>query len=181
MPKIVHREFFDGSRERLDRLGMMNIWTELEAVLTAFEINFVKTDEVNAGAKLRKLLSGRFRSRRMWRTKCSQGNGWTGSHQVQGATVSLGVQLQFSVPAESDLLLVNLQYLRDELATGRIDVGALVVPSDNLCQFLTDGVARISDALKAVERTGASYLPLVILALDHDRTPHEDAPPLLHF
>jgi len=82
--------------------------------------------------------------------------------------VCLGAQIQLSVSAESDLLLVDLQYLRDEIAGGKIDVGVIVVPSDKLAYFLTNGVVRYSDAVTAVERAQASYLPLVVLALEHD-------------
>ncbi len=70
--------------------------------------------------------------------------------------------------AESDLLLLNLQYLRDDIAAGRIDVGAMVVASNNLANFLAKGVADFGAAVKAVDHAGASYLPLVVLALDHD-------------
>jgi hypothetical protein len=80
--------------------------------------------------------------------------------------VCLGVEVQFS--ARSDLLIVDVQHLRDEITEGRIDVGVIVVPSNKLAYFLTDRVARYTDAVKAVERARASDLPLAVLALEHD-------------
>lgn len=89
-------------------------------------------------------------------------------HTVNGTRVCLGVEIQFSVPAASDLIFVDLQYLCDEIIAGQIDVGVIVVPSDKLAYFLTDRVARYTDAVKAVERARATDLPLAVLALEHD-------------
>lgn len=61
-----------------------------------------------------------------------------------------------------------MQHLRDEITEGRIDVGVIVVPSNKLAYFLTDRVARYTDAVKAVERARASDLPLAVIALEHD-------------
>jgi len=117
---------------------------------------------------LRKLIDARFRSTSGWKGKRFGGVNWTRCHKIGEIRVCLGAQIQLSVSAESDLLLVDLQYLRDEIAGGKIDVGVIVVPSDKLAYFLTNGVVRYSDAVTAVERAQASYLPLVVLALEHD-------------
>ena len=61
---------------------------------------------------------------------------WTKCHNVNGTRVCLGVEIQFS--AQSDLLIVDVQYLQDEIVEGRIDVGVIVVPSNKLAYFLTD-------------------------------------------
>jgi hypothetical protein len=167
MPKLTERAFFGGSEERLDRLGLINVWKELENILTNFQLCLDKGDNKDSGIVLRKLIDARFRSTR-WKGKRSGGVNWTRCHKIGDVNVCVGAQIQLSVSAESDLLLVDLQYLRDEISGGRIDVGVMVVPSNNLAYFLTDGVARYSDAVKAVERAGASYLPLAVLALEHD-------------
>jgi len=93
---------------------------------------------------------------------------WTRCHKIRDVHVCLGAQIQLSVSAKSDLLLVDLQFLRDEIAEGRIDVRVIIDPSDKLACFLTDGVVRYHDAIRAVERAQASYLPLAVLALEHD-------------
>ena len=74
--------------------------------------------------------------------------------------------MQFSVTPESDRILVDLHYLCNGIIEGRIDVGVLVVASNN--SFPNRRVARYSDAVKAVERARASDLPLAVLALEHD-------------
>jgi hypothetical protein len=168
MPKLTERAFFGGSYERLDRLGLSNVWKELESILTNFQLYLDKQDNRDGGIVLRKLIDARFRSTSGWKVKRSGGVNWTRCHKIRDVHLCLGAQVQLSVSAESDLLLVDLQYLRDEIAGGKIDVGAIVVPSDKLACFLTDGVVRYSDAVRAIERTQASYLPLAVLALEHD-------------
>ena len=168
MPKLTERAFFGGTEERLNRLGLTNVWKELENILTNFQLCFDKRDDTDSEIVLRKLIDARFRSTSGWKGKRFGGVNWTRCHKIGEIRVCLGAQIQLSVSAESDLLLVDLQYLRDEIAGGKIDVGVIVVPSDKLAYFLANGVVRYSDAVRAVERAQASYLPLVVLALEHD-------------
>ena len=168
MPKLTERAFFGGTEEKLNRLGLINVWKELENILTNFQLCLDKRDDTDSGIVLRKLIDARFRSTSGWKGKRSGGVNWTRCHKIGEIHVCLGAQIQLSVSAESDLLLVDLQYLRDEIAGGRIDVGVIVVLSDKLACFLADGVVQYSDAVRAVGRTQASYLPLAVLALEHD-------------
>jgi hypothetical protein len=166
MPKIADRKFFNGTNEKLDRLGLRGLWQELETLLTRFELLVVEARDSNGGAAVRVLIDDRFRTAGGWENKPTGGVDWTKCRTVNGTRVCLGVEIQFS--ARSDLLIVDVQHLRDEITEGRIDVGVIVVPSNKLAYFLTDRVARYTDAVKAVERARASDLPLVVLALEHD-------------
>jgi len=168
MPKIVERTFFNGTNEKLDRLGLRGLWQELETLLVSFELLVIEARDANGGAAVRVLIDERFRTAGGWKNKATGGVDWTKCRTVNGMRVCLGVEIQFS--ARSDLLIVDVQHLRDEITEGRIDVGVIVVPSNRLAYFLTDRVARYSDAVKAVERARASDLPLAVLALEHDGT-----------
>lgn len=166
MPKIVDRTFFNGTNEKLDRLGLRNLWQEIEGLLVSFELLVVETRNSNGGAAVRVMLDDRFRSAGGWENKPTGGVDWTKCRTLNGTRVCIGVEIQFS--ARSDLLIVDVQHLRDEITEGRIDVGVIVVPSNRLAYFLTDRVARYSDAVKAVDRARASDLPLAVIALEHD-------------
>jgi hypothetical protein len=166
MPKIADRKFFNGTNEKLDRLGLRDLWHELETILVSFELLVVEARDSNGGAAVRVLIDDRFRAAGRWENKATGGVDWTKCRIVNGTRVCLGVEIQFS--ARSDLLIVDVQHLRDEITEGRIDVGVIVVPSNKLAYFLTDRVARYTDAVKAVERARASDLPLAVLALEHD-------------
>ncbi len=166
MPKITERTFFNGTDEKLDRLGLRVIWKQLEGVLISFELRVTERKDANGGAAVREIFDSRFREVGGWENRQTGGVDWTKCHTVNGARGCLGVEIQFS--ARSDLLIVDVQHLRDEITAGRIDVGVIVVPSDKLAYFLTDRVARYTDAVKAVERARAADLPLAVLALEHD-------------
>jgi hypothetical protein len=166
MPKIADRKFFNGTNERLDRLGLRGLWEELEGLLIGFELLVAEKRDSNGGAAVREILDSRFRAVGGWDNRATGGVDWTKCRTVNGTRVCLGVEIQFS--ARSDLLIVDVHHLRDEIIEGRIDIGVIVVPSDKLAYFLTDRVARYTDAVKAVERARAADLPLVVVALAHD-------------
>ena len=86
-----------------------------------------------------------------------------------GQLMYFGVEIQFS--GRSDLLIVDVAHLREEIIAGAIDIGIIIVPSDRLGRYLTDRGPRFSDATRAVENGArAADLPLVVLALEHDWT-----------
>jgi len=166
MPKIAQLTFFNGTKEKLTRLGLTGIWNQLEVALTGFDLRVLEKKDSNGGAAVRELLDARFRSVGGWDNKQSGGVDWIKCHTANGTKVCIGVEIQFS--ARSDLLIVDVHHLRDDITTGKIDVGVIVVPSDALAYFLTDRVARYTDAVKAVERARAADLPLAVIALEHD-------------
>lgn len=166
MPKITDRESFDGATERVVRLGLLPLWSELEKIIVGFELLVEERRNANGAAEIRALLDQRFRIAQGWTSRTSGGVDWTKCHSVNGTSVCLGVEVQFS--GRSDLLIVDVVHLRDEIIAGRIDVGVIVAPSDRLAVFLTDRVARYTDAVKAVERARAQDLPLIVLGVEHD-------------
>jgi hypothetical protein len=166
MPRITDRESFDGAMERVARLGLQPLWTELEKIIVGFELLVEERRDANGAAEIRGFLDQRFRTAEGWTSKTSGGVDWTKCYTVNGTSVCLGVEVQFS--GRSDLLIVDVVHLRDEIIAGRIDVGVIVAPSDRLAVFLTDRVARFTDAVKAVERARAQDLPLIVLGVEHD-------------
>jgi hypothetical protein len=64
--------------------------------------------------------------------------------------------------------------LRDEMRLGRVDVGVIVVPDDQLSRFLTDRTPNFATALKHVSNNAAE-LPIRIVAFGHDG----EGPPLI--
>ena len=166
MPRISARTFYNGAQEKLERLGLLVLWNELEGILTEFDLRVAEIRDGNGGAAVRALIDPRFSAVGGWVNRSTGGVDWTKCLVVNGTRICLGVEIQFS--ARSDLLIVDVAHLREQLTTGAIDVGVVVVPSDTLAVFLTDRVARYSDAVRAVERARANDLPLAVLALEHD-------------
>ncbi len=166
MPKIASRCQFDGAEARIERLCLRPLWAELEKVLTDWTLLIEERKDSNGGASVRSSIDDRFALATGWKKIASGGIDWVKCHAVNGTSVCLGVEIQFS--ARSDLLIVDVDHLREQITVGTIDIGVVVVPSDKLAFFLTDRAPFYSAACQAVQRARASDLPLVILGLDHD-------------
>ena len=166
MPYVEERFFFNGSEQRIARLGLQPLWEELEEALAGFELRVEERRDSNSAGEVRALFDKGFQNLQGWSKKQTGGVDWTKCHSVNGTTVCLGVEIQIS--ARSDMLIVDVVHLRDEITAGNIDVGVIVVPSDELAVYLTDRVARFTDAKKAVERARAQDLTLAILSIRHD-------------
>jgi len=88
----------------------------------------------------------------------------------------IGVEVQVS--GRSDLLARDIVHIRNNLQDSNIDVGVIVVPSDDFEYYLTDRVANFSYAVRYVEdelREAQSY-PIIILAVEHDGYADEPLP-----
>jgi hypothetical protein len=80
----------------------------------------------------------------------------------------IGVEIQVS--GRSDLLARDIVHIRNNLQDSHIDVGVIVVPSDDFEYRLTDRVANFSYATRYVEvelREAQAY-PIVLIAVEHD-------------
>ncbi len=161
---------FNGTVRKVNRLGLGGVLEELRRFVGWFsplngEMVCVDTGKT-IGGSLQGLLS-----RAGW-TRHRAGRGyWKKSLTIDGVEVSLGARIQLygrkSLNAR-DAMTVEVVGLANKIASGAIDVGALVVAEDRLAARLGLRVPSLSDAVDAVERCGMTDLPLVILALEHD-------------
>jgi hypothetical protein len=166
MPSITDSFFFNGAEQRITRLGLLPLWDELRGALCGFELRIEERRDANSAAEVRALFDRELQKLAGWKKRQTGGVDWTKCRTVDGTTVCLGVEIQIS--GRSDLLIVDVAHLRDELTAGNIDVGIIVAPSDVLAVYLTDRVARFTDAKIAVERARATDLPIAVLAVGHD-------------
>ena len=166
MPKIVDRKSYNGAEEKIDRLGLRPLWSELERILSGFQLLLEERRDANGGAVVREMLDQQFENASGWIKQQTGDVDWTKCLIVNGTRVCVGVEIQFS--GRSDLIVVDVAHLRDQITAGVVDVGVLVVPTDRLGVYLTDRGPKLADAIRAVERSRATDLPLIILALEHD-------------
>jgi hypothetical protein len=78
----------------------------------------------------------------------------------------MGVELQIS--ARSDLLTNDLAHLMQAIELGNIDVGVIVVPSNQTARYLTDRCPSFSYAVDHVNRIKGQFSPLLIMSIGHD-------------
>ena len=166
MPKIAEKKYYNGARGRIERLGLQPLWKEITIAVTGFDLRVMEERNANGGAALREMIDSRINELGGWDPQQTGGVDWTKCLIINGTKVCLGVEIQMS--GRSDLLVVDVAHLREEITAGNIDAGVIVVPSDELGHYLTDRAPRFSDAIVAVERARAEDMPLAILAIHHD-------------
>lgn len=100
-------------------------------------------------------------------SKKTGGVDWIKRQAVNGRRhICIGVEVQVS--GRSDVMSVDLIHLRTELLQGKIDLAVLIVPSDRMGYFLTDRVAKLSEAKRHIEMARAEDMPFVLIAIEHD-------------
>jgi hypothetical protein len=166
VPKSVEEYYYNGAKERIERLGLAPILEDLRTILTKFSLQVEEKRDANGGAAVRRLIDERFP--KFWKHVAADDIDWTRCHTINGTRVCIGVEIQMS--ARSDLLVVDVIHLRGAIEKGEIDVGVLVVPSDRLGVFLTDRGPRMADAKKHVRAARADDLPSLLIAIEHDGT-----------
>jgi|SRR5579864_9655957 len=166
MPRIVEEIYYDGARERVDRLGLGPLVDEIKTAISGFPLLVREKKDANGGAAVRKLLDSRFEAVGGWAKKVTGDIDWIKCHKANGTRVCAGVEIQVS--ARSDLLVVDMIHLTEAFRDGRLDVGVLVVPSDKLSRFLTDRGPCISDAKKHAKVARLEDSPLILFAIEHD-------------
>ncbi|HKT58728.1 MAG TPA: BglII/BstYI family type II restriction endonuclease [Gemmatimonadales bacterium] len=166
MPKIVEEVAYNGVVERIRRLGLSVVIQEIRQVLEGFTLEVLEQRDANGGAAVRRLIDAQFDGLQGWVKKQTGDVDWTKCHSVNGTKVCVGVEVQVS--ARGDLLAVDILHLRKALVLGLIDVGVIIVPSDELSVFLTDRGPCLSDAKKHVDAAGADDQPLLLMAFRHD-------------
>jgi hypothetical protein len=166
MPRIVEEIYYDGARERIERLGLGPLLEEVKNVISGFELRVHEKKDSNGGAAVRKMLDERFHSIGGWTRKVTGDIDWTKCHKTNGTSVCIGVEVQVS--ARSDLLVVDMIHLTAAFREGRLDVGVIVVPSDKLSHFLTDRGPCISDAKRHAKAARLEDSPLILFAIEHD-------------
>ncbi|MGB7622173.1 MAG: hypothetical protein WBN92_07460 [Terriglobia bacterium] len=166
MTKIVEEFFYDGAREKMDRLGLAPLLDEIRSALQSFSLLVLEQKNKNSGGVLRQMIDMAFVSARGWENTVSGGIDWVKCKTVNGTKVCIGVEVQVS--ARSDLITRDVVHLQKQFREGAIDLGIIILPSDDLSYFLTDRAPAASDGKRIIHEMRADDLPLVILAIQHD-------------
>lgn len=166
MPKLVEEVFYNGARERVDRLGLTPLIDEIRTVIDSFPLRVKEQVDANGAAAVRKLLDDAFNRIGGWAKKVSGDIDWLKCLVVNGTRLCVGVEVQVS--ARSDLLVVDMIHLNAAFREGRIDAGVVIVPSDRLSRFLTDRCPCMSDTKKHARVARLEDAPLILFAIEHD-------------
>jgi hypothetical protein len=166
MPRIVEEIYYNGAKERIERLGLAPLVDEVRSAITGFPLLVKEQIDSNGGAAVRKLIDEQFDKLGGWTRKVSGDIDWVKCKAINGTRVCVGVEVQVS--ARSDLLVVDMIHLHSAFRDGRIDVGLVIVPSDRLSRFLTDRGPCMSDAKKHATAARLEDSSLILFAIEHD-------------
>ena len=168
MPKIILEKAFDGAEALIRRLGLDQLLAETRELITGFPFLVEERKDANSARALRVALDERFKAAGGWTQKKSGGVDWIKQQAINGRPRHICIGVEVQVSGRSDMLAVDLMHLRKELLQGMIDLAVLVVPSDTLGSYLTDRVARLSEAARHIEMARAEEMPFVLIAIEHD-------------
>ena len=161
--------FYDGAREKVCRLGLADLFLELQQILFETRIEVAEEREANGAARIREAIDWRFTQGKDWVKTASGGVDWVKRIRYNSTFIArLGIEIQVS--SRSDLLIRDIVHLRNSLQAGEIDVGVIVVPDDRLQTFLTDRTPSFRDAIRYIEEEfkEAMTFAIVVIALEHD-------------
>ncbi len=150
-------------------LGLAHIFLELQELIISTDVKILEERQSNGAGRVRELIDAQFALYENWIQSKSGDIDWVNRLRYNQTIVSRsGVEIQVS--GRSDLLARDIVHIRNNLQDSHIDVGIIVVPSDDFKYFLTDRVASFSYAVRYVEeelREAQSY-PIILLGIEHD-------------
>lgn len=162
VPIIVSRHDYNGFVTKVQRLQLSALVDEAESTLPSFELFVEERKYANGTKGLRQSIDSGFTATGGWIKTTVGGIDWQKSSPL-GA--KLGVEVQVS--GRSDMLAVDIMHLKEEINSGRIDAGLIIVPHDQLSKFLTDRTPNLRTAIKHVEDK-ARDMPIRVVAFVHD-------------
>ncbi len=169
--KIARIKYYGGAREKVCRLGLSHLFLELQEILMSTEVRVFPEKQKNGAGAIRELIDASFKAFSEWDQSKSGDIDWIKRMRYNQTIVSrMGVEIQVS--GRSDLLARDIVHIRNGLQDSYIDIGVIVVPSDDFEYYLTDRVANFSYAVRYVEKElrEAQTYPIIIIAIEHDGT-----------
>jgi hypothetical protein len=168
--KITAVRYYGGAREKVCRLGLADLFLELQQIIFETPIDVLEAAEANGAAIIREALDAKFKAGSDWKQAKTGGIDWIKRIRYNATILArLGVEVQVS--ARSDLIIRDLVHLRNSLQKSEIDVGVIVVPSDRLQTFLTDRTPAFRDAVRYIEQEfkEAVNFPIILIGIEHDK------------
>ena len=167
--KITKVRYYDGAKDKICRLGLADLFLELQQIIFDTTILLLENKQANGAAVIREALDKSFENVGEWQKQTTGGVDWIKRIRYNYSVLArLGVEVQVS--ARSDLLIRDIVHLRNSLQSGEIDVGVIMVPDDRLQFCLPDRTPSWRDAIRYVEEEfkEAMTFPVVIIAIEHD-------------
>ncbi len=161
MAKVTTVRDYNGFGARSTRLGLDELVNEAIATLEV-DLRVEEKKHANGTKGLREMIDAGFEQAGGWTKVTVGGIDWSKAND-SGAKVGVEVQ----VSGRSDLLAVDVIHLRDDLMAGVIDAGIIIVPDNELSNYLTDRTPNLRTAIRHVESRAAD-MAIRLVAFRHD-------------
>lgn len=120
--KITDVRYYDGARERVCRLGLADIFLELQEILLGTRISLLEERQANGAAVIREEIDKKFKAGTDWINAPSGDIDWIKRFRYNQTLIArLGVEIQVS--ARSGMVIRDIVHIRKNLQDGHIDVG----------------------------------------------------------
>ncbi|WP_309752720.1 hypothetical protein [Novosphingobium sp.] len=162
MPTISKIQDYDGFLVKTQRLDLMPLVEEAEQAILSFQLMIEELKHANGTKGIRQSIDQGFERAGGWQKAVTGRVDWRKGNE-RGASVGVEVQ----VSGRSDLLAVDVMHLKNDIASGIMDIGVIIVPDDKTSYYLTDRTPNFSTAIKHIE-LHASDLPIRVIAFQHD-------------
>lgn len=167
--KIDSMKFYNGSCEKITRLGMSDMLVSLLQALMNTRILLKEEKDANGSREVRAAIDATLEAAEGWNKGGPGDIDWVVTKtRPPDMEIRMGVEVQVS--ARSDLVIRDLLHLRESMKAGSIEVVALVVPTDRMSVFLPDRSPSLSETLRYVEKEfeEIQQFPLVVITVEHD-------------
>jgi len=168
LPKIVDRELYNGSGAKIKRLELDPLVSEIEGVLTGFNLSLREEKDANGGKEVRLRVDERFATKGGWiqGRRSKPDVDWIKCLMINGRRICVGVEVQFS--ARSEMTVVDIIHLRRDIVAGKLDLGIILTSSERMAPFLTNRGPSFSVCKKIISELHAEEQPLILYAVEHD-------------
>lgn len=167
--KITKLAFYGGAREKVCRLGLFGSYLELQDILLTSQVTIIDRKRENGIEAVSESINASFEICGDWRISDAGGIDRRRSVRYGDCMESrMGVSIPFS--GRNAQTCRDIVHIRNSLQDSEIDVGVIVVPSDEFEYRLTDRVANLTYAKRYIEeelREAQTY-PIVLVAIEHD-------------
>ena len=165
------------ARRAIERLGLNPLLAQLLESIKKCKVLIRKEKEGNGAGEIADKLVGTLRKLKGWREgKTSEGEpDFIACIEHNAAQVCLGVEIQIS--ARSVQVYQDVVHLRTAIRDRKIDVGVIVINSDEFAYYLPSRVANLREAQRYIEETiDPRDLPLLVIPIKHDGFQTEAVP-----
>ena len=155
----TRERFFGGAKAKLNRLELGPTLAEVEQRLQKCVVLLTERDRKSNLVEFKRKLDD------VIVIEEAKGGKWIKTRAV--SNVELRVEFRIRISSRREILYKDALHLRRRTESGDIDLGVIIVPSDNLRRCLPDRTPSSNYAARAISEMGADCSPIILIEIEH--------------